>query len=101
MKIKKGDKVLIIKGKERGKSGVIIKIIPDSNRVMIEGLNLYKKHTRPKRMGEKGQLVQIARPINVSNIQLLCKNCQKPVRVGYKVEERRKFRICKKCKSEL
>lgn len=97
MKIKKGDTVLIIRGKDRGKVGKVIKVIPKENKVVIEGLNLVKKHVKPKRQGEKGKIIEIPRPIYVSNVKLICPNCQKPIRVKYKIENDKKYRYCKKC----
>lgn len=98
MKIKKGDTVLIIKGKDRGKTGKVIKALPKDHRVVVEGLNLVKKHIKPKREGEKGKIIEIPRPISVSNVKLICPNCNKPTKVGYKFENEEKYRYCKKCK---
>jgi large subunit ribosomal protein L24 len=98
MKIKKDDLVLIIKGKDRGKKGKVIKVIPKENRVIIEGINLVKKHLKPKRGGEKGQIIQKPQPIYVSNVKLICPLCKKPTKVGYTFENDKKRRLCKKCK---
>ncbi len=97
MKIKKGDTVLIIKGKDRGRTGKVIKALPRENRIVVEGLNLVKKHIKPRRQGEKGKIVEIPRPISISNVKLICPNCNKPTRVGYKIEKKEKYRYCKKC----
>jgi len=101
MKVKKGDNILIITGKDKGKTGKIIKALPKEARVLIEGLNLRKKHVRPKREGEKGQVVQIPATMDVSNVKLVCPKCGKATRVGYKMEKDIKKRICKKCKQEI
>lgn len=101
MKIRKGDTVLIISGKDRGRKGKVIETFPKRSRVIIEGINLRKKHVRPKRSGEKGQIVERPAPINVSNIKLICSKCGKATRVGYKTEGKKKYRICKKCKGEI
>jgi large subunit ribosomal protein L24 len=101
MKIKNNDTVLIISGKDRGKKAKVIKVLPEENRVVVEGANIRKKHTRPRKQGEKGQIVEIAAPFNVSNVKLICPKCKKPTRIGYKVAEKNKFRICKKCKQEI
>jgi large subunit ribosomal protein L24 len=97
MKIKKGDQVLIIKGKDRGRVGKVIKALPKENRVVIEGLNLVKKHIKPRRQGEKGKIIEVPRPIFVNNVKLICPHCSKPTRVGYKFEGQEKYRYCKKC----
>lgn len=98
MKIKKGDQVLIITGKDKGNSGKVLKAIPDREAVVVESLNMRKKHIRPKKQGEKGQLMNIPSPLNVSNVMLICTKCSKPTRVGYKVSDSGKDRVCKKCK---
>jgi large subunit ribosomal protein L24 len=96
-KIRKGDIVKIIVGKDKGKTGKILKVLPKKNKILIEGLNLYKKHVRPKRQGEKGEVVLVPRPIDASNIMLVCSSCNKVVRVGYRFEAEKKVRICRKC----
>jgi len=101
MKIKKGDTVLIISGKDRGKKGKTITVLPKENRIVVEGINLRKKHLRPRREGEKGQMVEIAAPLNVSNVKLICPKCKTPTRVGHKVVGKNKFRTCKKCEQEI
>jgi len=101
MKIKKGDQVLIITGKDRGRTGKVIKALPKERKVIVEGLNIKKKHVRPRREGEKGKIVEIPGPIDVSNVKLICPKCKKPCRVGYKFVGEKKVRICKKCKAEI
>ncbi|MCX8016022.1 MAG: 50S ribosomal protein L24 [Patescibacteria group bacterium] len=97
LKFKKGDEVIMLIGKDRGKKGKIIKVLPHANKVVVEGLNLIKKHLRPKRQGEKGEIVSLPRPVNASNVALWCSSCGKGVRVGYRFEGDKKIRICKKC----
>jgi large subunit ribosomal protein L24 len=101
MKIKKGDTVLVISGKWRGKTGKVLKAFPKDFKVLVEGVNIVKKHQRPRRAGEKGEIVEIPKPIPVSKVKLICPHCKKATRVGYKIEEDKKFRICKKCKSKI
>lgn len=100
-KIKKGDTVVMRKGKDRGKSGKIVHVSSIEGRVVVEGLNLLKKHVRPRRQGEKGEIVQIPRKVSVSNVAILCSRCNKPARVGFKEEKGVKVRICRRCKGEL
>jgi len=97
MKIKKGDNILVIKGKDRGKTGKVIKALPKENKIVVEGINLRKKHIRPKREGEKGQIVEIPAVFSASNAKIICSGCGKAVRVGYKIENGIKSRVCKKC----
>jgi len=100
MKIKKNEQVLIISGKDRGKKGKILDVFPKEGRIIVEGVNLRKKRVRPKKSGEKGQVVEIPSPIFSSNAMLVCPKCGKPAKTGYKVAENKKYRICKKCKQE-
>jgi large subunit ribosomal protein L24 len=101
MKFKKGDSVLIIAGKDKGRTGKIIKSIPKELKVLVEGINLKKKHVRPKKQGEKGQVVEIPAAIDISNVKIVCPKCGKATRVGYAIEGENKNRICKKCKQAI
>lgn len=100
MKIKKGDQVKIIAGKDRGKTGSVIKAMPKYEKISVDGLNLFKKRSRPKRQGEKGQTVEVPRPFPASKAMLVCKNCKMPTRPGFKIEGGKKIRYCKKCQAE-
>lgn len=101
MKIKKNDKVKMLAGKDTGKTGKVLKIFPEEGKLTVEGLNLMKKHTRPRKEGEKGQRVEIPRKIDSSNVKLICPKCGKPCRVGYEIKGEEKFRKCKKCQAEI
>lgn len=101
MKFKKGDKVYIIKGKDRGKSGQITRVIPDANRIVVEGVMLRKKHVRPKTQDQKGQRVESPAPISASNAMLLCPSCSKPTRIGMRKEGESKVRFCKRCQQSI
>src|SRR3989338_2496273 len=98
MKIKKGDTVQIISGKDRGKQG---KVLTKKEKILVEGVALRKKHRRPRRQGQKGEVVTLPSPIHVSNAMLFCKNCNRGVRTGYHILGETKVRICKKCKNEI
>lgn len=100
MKLKKGDNVIMLSGKDKGKTGKVI-IVLGEEKLVIDGLNLIKKHLRPKKQGQKGEIVSKERAVNVASVALICKSCSKPTRVGYKVEGNNKFRICKKCGAEI
>jgi len=101
MKIKKSDIVLVTKGKYRGKTGKVLKAIPKENRVIVEGVNIVKKHLKPRRTDEKGKILEIPAPIDVSNLKLICKKCKKSTKITYKIVlekgKEKKVRICKKC----
>jgi len=101
MKFKKGDTVLIISGKDRGRKGKVLKAFPKESKVLVEGINLRKKHQKPKRTGEKGQIITLPAPIDASNTKLICPKCGKAARIGYKRAEKKKYRICKKCGAEI
>lgn len=100
MKIRKGDTVLIISGKDRLKTGKVLNVFPGKEKIIVEGANLRKKHIRPKSSGEKGQIVQVPVPLNVSNVKLICVKCSKATRISYKKEGDKKYRVCKKCGQE-
>jgi len=101
MKVKKDDTVLIISGKYRARKGKILKAFPKKNKVLVEGVNLRKKHQKPKRTGDKGEIIEIPGPIDVSNVKIICPKCKKATRIGYRVEGGEKYRICKKCNKTL
>lgn len=101
MRIKKGDTVKVISGKDRGKNGKVLAVFPEEDRLTIEGLNLVKKRTRPRKQGEKGETVSLPRPMNASNVMIVCGNCGKPARIGMRVEAKEKFRICKQCSARI
>lgn len=97
MKVKKGDSVLIVSGKDRGRKGKVLKSLPGEEKILVEGINLKKKHIRPKKTGEKGQIVEIPVPIHISNLKIICPKCGKTTRTAYRREEKKRTRICKKC----
>ena len=101
MKVKKGDNILVISGKDAGNTAKILRAFPKEGRILVEGVNLKAKHVRPKKQGEKGQVVKIATPFDVSNVKIVCPKCGKAARLGYKIIGDKKFRVCKKCKSEI
>ncbi len=109
MKIKTGDKVKILAGKDKGKTGKVLQVFVKENRVVVEGLNLLLKHQRARKQGESGQRIQFPAPINTSNLAFICPKCGSTTRVGYKIENisddsgKRsvKNRICRKCKETI
>lgn len=101
MKIKKGDTVKIIAGKDRGKTGKVTHVFPEERKIVVENVNIKKKHSRPKKQGQKGQIIQMPMPIDVSSIMLICPRCSKPTRIAQKIIGEKKFRICKKCGGQL
>ena len=97
VRLKKGDRVKVVAGKEKGKTGKILKVVADKDKVVVEKLNFVKKHQKPDAKG-KGGIVEKEGPIHISNVMLLCNKCEMGVRVGHKVlEDGKKVRACTKC----
>ena len=101
MKIKKGDNVKIISGKDRGKTGKVLKVIPAESKIVVEKINLVKRHRKAKSRREQSERVSIPLPIDASNAQIVCPKCGKTTRIGAKEVEGKKVRMCKKCKAEM
>jgi len=101
MKLKKGDNVIVITGKDRGKKGKVAKTLPALDRVIVEGVNTRKKRQKPRRAGEKGQVIDKAQPLHVSNVLTWCDKCGKGVRLGSEYRGQKKVRICRTCSSEI
>lgn len=102
LKIKKNDKVEIIKGKDRGKTGKVLRVEFITNRLYVKGTNIISKHIRQKDQSKPGGIVKKEGPIKISNVMLVCPNCGKPARVGFEVKDSgEKVRICKKCNQQI
>ena len=101
LKLKKGDQVKITLGKDRGKKGKIEKVFQSKRQILISGINVYKKHVKPRGEGKPGGIVDISKPLAISKVALICPKCDKPTRVGFKFEGEAKKRICKKCQSPI
>ncbi len=100
LKIKKGDTVKVITGKDRGSTGKVMHIDRTRERLSVEGVNLRTKHVRPKRQGEKGEVVKMPAPLALSNVALVCPSCGKATRVSVKHSAKGRFRVCKHCNHE-
>ncbi len=100
MKIRKGDQVKIISGNDKGKQGKVLVVFPEREKIVVEGLNIKKKHVRPKQQGKKGELVRIPAPFAASRVMIVCSKCGKAARVGHTLNSGRKVRVCKKCGQE-
>ncbi|MCP3678125.1 MAG: 50S ribosomal protein L24 [Deltaproteobacteria bacterium] len=97
-KIKKSDQVMVTKGKERGKTGRVLRLIPNSGKVLVEKLNIVKRHQRPTSQQKQGGIMEKEAPIAIANVMLICEKCKGPVRVGRKfLDDGKKVRFCKKC----
>lgn len=101
MSIKKGDNVVVITGKDKGKQGRVVDVLPESGRITVEGVNIVKKHQKPKNQQEKGGIVSKIAPIDASNCMVVCPSCGKASRIAHKTIDGKKVRICKKCGTSL
>ena len=102
LKIRKGDKVRVLTGKDRGKSGNVTRVLPTAGKVIVDGVNVAKKHQKATRATMQGGIIDKDMPIPVANVALICPACGKPTRVGYRVEaDGPKTRTCKKCGGDM
>src|SRR6185312_16935643 len=102
VQIRKNDSVIVIGGKERGKTGKVLRVMPDKDAVVIERLNMVKRHTKPRGPQQPGGIVEKEAAIHASNIMILCDKCNAPVRVGHKtLADGKKIRICRRCNEAL
>lgn len=101
IKIKKGDNVYVLVGKDNGKSGIVDAVLSDNNKIIVKGLNIAKKHVKPSKKYPSGGIIDLNRGMDVSNLGLICPNCGKITRIEYSVEKDVKMRICKKCKKSV
>jgi large subunit ribosomal protein L24 len=98
MKIRKNDTVIILAGKDRGKQGKVRRAFPKGDRVIVEGINMIKRHSRARRAARQAGIIELEAPIHVSNVMLLCNKCGKPTRVGFRfLDDGKKVRICHSC----
>lgn len=101
LSIKRGDTVVVIAGKNKGNKGKIMTVFPKDNRVIVDGVNMVIRHTKPKRQGQQGGRIESEAPIHASNVMLLCGKCGKVTRVGHEIKDQKSVRVCKKCGAEI
>lgn len=101
MKLKLNDTVEVIIGKDKGKTGKIEKIMPSANKIVVSGINQYKRHVKGKLQGQKSEIITITKPLPLSNVALICKKCKKKTRVGYTISQGKKIRVCRKCDEQI
>lgn len=97
MKLKTGDEVKIIRGKDSGKTGKVQKVFTKDMKVLVDGVNQYKRHVKAKTRDQKSEIITITKPLPISGVILICPKCKKPTRVGYEITKDIKERVCKKC----
>ena len=101
MNIKKDDKVIVLSGEDKGKQGKVLSADPKAMKVVVEGVNVATKHQKPMKQGQDGGIIKVETPIYVSKVQLVCPKCGKGTRVGHKIADGKKVRVCKKCGAEI
>ena len=101
MNIKKNDTVIVLSGKDKGVKGKVLTAMPSENKLIVEKVNVATCHTKPRKQGDVGGIVKKETPIRACKVALFCEKCDKGVRVGYKVEDGKKTRICRKCGAEI
>lgn len=102
MKLIRGDEILVTRGKDKGRRGTVDKVLIKENRVLVGGVNIYKRHRKQIPGGQAGGVIEFSRPLPVSNVALVCPNCKKPTRIGAMIlKDGKKVRVCKKCNRQI
>ncbi len=101
LNVHRGDRVKVITGKDKGKEGKVLRAFPEKQRVVVEGVNKIKKHTRPTQKHPQGGILEIEGTIHSSNVMLVCPSCSEPTRIGYRREDGVRLRVCKKCGKQV
>jgi len=97
LKVKKGDTVQVLSGNDKGKTGEVLEVMPKQEKVVVKGVNIRKKHVKPRKQGDEGGIISVESAIHTSKVNVVCPKCNKPARIGYKMEKDGKVRVCKKC----
>ena len=101
MKIKKGDTVQVLSGNDKGKTGEVLKVMPKQEKIVVKGVNIRKKHIKPRKQGEEGGIISVECAINSAKLNVVCPKCGKATRIGYSEEKGEKVRVCKKCGAKI
>lgn len=101
MKLKKGDEIKVVTGKDKGKTGKIEKVFSKENKILIPGINQYKRHMKARSQNQPSEIITITKPLSVANVRLVCAKCHELTRVGFQIEKEEKIRICKKCEQKI
>ena len=101
MKVKKGDTVQVLSGNDKGKKGEVLEVMPKDSKVVVKGVNVRKKHIKPRKQGEEGGIIPVECAIHSSKVNVVCPKCNKATKIGYTVEKDEKVRVCKKCGAKI
>lgn len=101
MRIKKGDKVQVLSGNDKGKTGEVLEVMPKEDKIVVKEVNIRKKHIKPRKQGEEGGIISVECAIPVSKVNVVCPKCGKVTKIGYSVEKEEKIRVCKKCGAKI
>ena len=101
MHVKKGDKVVVLSGKDKGKQGKVLEVMPKERKVVVEKINMVSRHTRPRKQGEEGGIIQKEAPLYACKVMRVCPKCDKPTRAASKIVDGKKVRVCKHCGAEI
>lgn len=101
LKVKKGDTVQVLSGNDKGKTGEVLEVIPKTEKVIVKGINIRKKHVKPRRQGEEGGIIPVECAIHSSKVNVVCQKCGKPTRIGFEIQKDEKVRVCKKCGTKI
>lgn len=101
MKLLKGDTVQVMMGKDKGKTGEVLRVYPESEKVLVDKINEFKRHNKGRYQGQKSEIVVISKPLHAGAVAIICKKCKKPSRLGFEMRNDKKVRICKRCKTAI
>ena len=101
MKIRKGYTVQVLSGNDKGKTGEVLEVIPNSQKIVVKGINIRKKHVKPRKQGEEGGIIPVECAIHSAKVNVVCPKCGKATRIGYELEKDGKVRVCKKCEAKI
>ena len=101
MKIKKGDTVQVLSGNDKGKTGEVLEVMPKTGKIIVKGVNIRKKHVKPRKQGDEGGIIPVECSIFSAKVNVVCPKCNKPTKIGYEMDKDKKVRVCKKCGAKL
>ena len=97
MRIKKGDTVQVLSGNDKGKTGEVLEVMPKTGKIIVKGVNIRKKHVKPRKQGDEGGIIPVECSIFSAKVNVVCPKCNKPTKIGYEMDKDKKVRVCKKC----